>query len=347
MLLAAEHNLNIKETLVDTSLPTRAAKIKHRAFAEALQASLQRTTSTTEIGGEVLTEQRRIVITSTTAIILECSLAITICLSVGTLWFTRQTKRPLGLSEDTAFANTIASLLSNSSEFRKHVQSLYYLRADTTTKTPPDPRFELKAGSLMLNTSLEPRQRASIESLSFSSPDPSRPWNLKTLSMYTIGALAASLVALMATLIGLYEYSEKSGLSGSAVLSQIVIGDVESPLGSISAYSVVPTLLTVLIGLWWGALKARFRTYQPFISTARQPEDSARGSGLSYQSSYLVWACIRAGYRYHLLLSFVCLGAVLSQIREFNHTLLSDSQLTLLQSNNHHLGFIQERALPP
>ncbi len=90
-----------------------------------------------------------------------------------------------------------------------------------------------------------------------------------------------------------------------------MISDVH--LSTIATYSIIPTLLAVCVGLWWGSMETDFRTLQPYLAMTRRPVTFANGVNLSYQSSYLLWAAIKAAFHSHWLLTFVCTGAFFSQ----------------------------------
>jgi hypothetical protein len=84
-------------------------------------------------------------------------------------------------------------------------------------------------------------------------------------------------------------------------------------LGSFTPFSIIPTTLAVLLGLWWNALDATFRSLQPYVSMSQAPREISRGAYVSYQSSYWLWATGKAAKNRHWLLSLVTLGTFLAQ----------------------------------
>lgn len=136
-------------------------------------------------------------------------------------------------------------------------------------------------------------------------------WEPKVLSIWTIIGLVFVLTALLVTIAVLDYFSLRDGLYQSVFVYQVELNIDDYSLGYIAPYSIVPTLLAVIVGLWWGALESIFRTAQPFISMAKGPTTGGKGSGISYQPSYLAWAGIRAINRQHWVIAFVCTGAFL------------------------------------
>lgn len=154
-----------------------------------------------------------------------------------------------------------------------------------------------------------------------------------------------TLCAALTVLIVLYWYSRKYGLYESAWTYQVPIGKGQQPLAKFAPYSIIPTLLAVAIGLWWVAIENLFRTVQPFISMTRVAA-SDNGSGLSYQSSYLIWAAVRVVSRKHWVLAFICTGAFLSQICKYAVvTRVVGNELSKSYSHHRNVSFMAASAV--
>jgi hypothetical protein len=139
-----------------------------------------------------------------------------------------------------------------------------------------------------------------------------RPAMLRTRFLVSFMLLLA-LVA--SALIALRSYANKGQLYRSAFVYQV---DVSLFKAQISPFSAIVTLLAVCLGLLWDTIDKSMRVLQPYLSMSKAPTDMRKGAGLSYQSSYWVWASTKAAINKHWLLTIVTLGTTLFQIRKFN-----------------------------
>ena len=274
---------------------------------------------------------RRIIVSVAVAFTLEVVLGLATFLLMVVFWTSRRSRRPLGLSQDIGVPNTVASLVAAQYRTCQDLREISDMSAQQAKEALSRYSYAIDQDALRMSSStstvssVKPR-----ESTRVAKRDRMR-WEPKVLSTWAICGLIFVLTALLATIAVLYWYSNSHGLYQSAFVYQVEWNIGDYSLGYIAPYSIVPTLLAVIVGLWWGALESIFRTAQPFISMAKGPTTGGKGSGLSYQSSYLAWAGIRAINRQHWLLAFVCTGAFLSQIRKFENFTLPYAVNVLLQ----------------
>lgn len=306
--LAALYEFQVPSLMEDPALLETASRIREQFFGRVLQSSLQKISGTNSLHGIVLKAERRVVVISFAAIILEVILGMSICLLFGLLRSTRLSRRPLGVAQDPAFVNTIVSLTPLLQD--KPAQTTSMLCADGVHITHEQCEISYKLVDHQLVTvpdkvmDFDPRGSNTKAAI----------WKPGVLAGWSVSLLTLSLSALVITIVTLYWYSITHGLSERAFTYQTTIERNSHTIGTIAPYSIIPTLLGVITGLWWGSIEGVFRTVQPFIAMTRRPTISARGSGLSYQSSYLAWAGVRSWTRGHWLLALVCTGAFLSQI---------------------------------
>lgn len=139
-------------------------------------------------------------------------------------------------------------------------------------------------------------------------------WRPVVIRLRAFIALLLLLVAVVAAIIVLKSFADRSLLYQSAFVQQATLLDTRVSSGS--WISIITTLVAVVIGLWWGAMDTTFRRLQPYLSMAERPTKISHGAGLSYQSSYWIWAAVKAALNKHWLLSFVTVGTSLSPIRK-------------------------------
>jgi hypothetical protein len=81
-----------------------------------------------------------------------------------------------------------------------------------------------------------------------------------------------------------------------------------------ASYSILPTFLAIGVGLMWDAIEKTSRRLLPFLSMSNKPTPLNIGSCLTYQSSFLGWATLKALSHRHWLLAMVSAGSVVCQI---------------------------------
>ena len=144
-------------------------------------------------------------------------------------------------------------------------------------------------------------------------------WRPALLRRWIGSMLLAFLASNAAALIALLVVSKGPGLSQSAFISQLSVSFDSYSLFTLAPCSIVPTLLAVLVKLWWAALEENFKRLQPYIMMAREPTKVSRGIALSYINSPQILASAKAVSRGHWLLALVCLGAFWTEIRRSIH----------------------------
>lgn len=127
------------------------------------------------------------------------------------------------------------------------------------------------------------------------------------LTFYILGLLTAVLTLnIFAQKAGLYQtfftYRANVKLFGHA--------------NTISPFAIIPTMFAIVITLWWESIDTTCRTVQPFISMHRGARYPSKGLGLSYASSFWLFASLRASKNRHWLLSLITGTTFTIQIRE-------------------------------
>ena len=126
-------------------------------------------------------------------------------------------------------------------------------------------------------------------------------------------ALLAYLFATTVAILILRGYAREKKLSRTAFTYEVDVGLFNT---TFSPHSLIATLIAVGIGLSWDGVDKPMRGLQPYLSMSRNPVAPKRGASLTYQSSYWVWAAVKAALRKHWILCLVAAGTTLSQIRK-------------------------------
>jgi len=130
--------------------------------------------------------------------------------------------------------------------------------------------------------------------------------------MRILSFLALYIAALIIAVAVVYTFSNRSALEGGLFTYRIDLNAL-GHLGTFTPFSIIPTTLAVLLGLWWNGLDSTFRTIQPYITMSKSPTQIPRGAYVSYQSSYWLWATGKASKNRHWLLALVTLGTFVAQ----------------------------------
>ena len=122
----------------------------------------------------------------------------------------------------------------------------------------------------------------------------------------------------MATLLGgiiaLFIEAHESTLYQTIFVYQKNFSVGRGITADIAPYSIIPTLLAVMLKLWWGALESTFKRLQPFVTMTRRSTIATHGITLSYVDSVMLWASYKALNNRHWLLGLITFGAFLTEI---------------------------------
>lgn len=130
---------------------------------------------------------------------------------------------------------------------------------------------------------------------------------LLSLLLYILGLLAGMAV--------LYTFARRSELHQAFFTYRAKI-ELLGNANTISPFAIVPTVLAIGITLWWESVDNTCRLVQPYISMYHGARTPSRSTGLSYASSFWLWASVKALRNRHILLSLITATTFLIQIRK-------------------------------
>ena len=112
----------------------------------------------------------------------------------------------------------------------------------------------------------------------------------------------------------LFTLAHTAGLYESAFTYQNNILPSKSDLFTFAPYSIAPTLLAVIVSLWWENVDEVFRRLQPFVTMSQKAVPVTSNVGLSYVAAYPVWTVIKALRNCHWFVALVSTGAIITQV---------------------------------
>ncbi len=327
MLLASSFAQNISNMLENATLGEEAGRLRTRFTRELLLSSITETDVPwleAATGGATRVSRRILVVT-------ECGLTLSVlffilaCYLSAMVLYVSTRRRPLNLRSDPATIAGTASLLGVASRptatFKKlvghkqqHVQEMigsrvYHLQGSTLSEKIPTSRASTDGES----DTLARIRRSSPGTPKFESSIKD-DWRPSMLHKRWLVALLAGLVAIATTMLVLRKYARENKLHRTAFTYKVDLGLFST---TFSPHSVIATLVAVGIGLSWDGIDKPMRILQPYLSMSRKPVVSARGASLTYQSSYWVWAAVKAALHKHWILCMVAIGITLSQVRKY------------------------------
>lgn len=319
---------NISSVLSNISWVDPAAHFKQRFFGETVHEALlaQEQPSSQIDKGTVSTSRRRIKTVASIAIALEIALASQIIVMILLLMATRLSRWPLQLSGDPATVTATVSVLTGEHTPRSALHGKTFWTLPKLHECMDHHHYKLEAGHLRLDIS----SRRSFETPrleSISSPrsqskegcevDSARKeWQKPVIfRRWLLLGFSFLLICIPSVLVVLHFHASDGGLHQAAFVYRTPWEKNGAP-EAISPASVITTLLAISVGLWWGSLDSTLRRLQPFLAMTNGPKSGTNGPGLSYQSSYPLWTVLRAAKRSHWLLTMVCFGTFMTQIRK-------------------------------
>ncbi|CAO2652775.1 Nn.00g021860.m01.CDS01 [Neocucurbitaria sp. VM-36] len=311
-LLGALYSFNMSAMLNDTELAAQAARVKGRFFTESLREALtiSEAVQSETINGETTVIQERVVVLTEIGITLAVLLLVSFLLLTVVYWSSRLSQRPLNLRTDPSSTVGLSMLLSpqvTSTSVFKHMNRAPSSSFHSVLRTET---FYTLNGSLHESNSMHQSSTAAGNTNKKST----RNWRPLVLRLRMLSVLGIFLILVLVAVLTLSAFSAKSRLSQLAFIYEADVSKLGLSFSTFAPISIAPTLVSIIIALWWDQLDMTFRILQPYISMSRQPTPIARGAGLTYRSKTWIGAAVKAARNRHFVLFTIAIGSVLCQI---------------------------------
>lgn len=304
-LLSGVYGLNVDKMIHAKDFLESAKRVKQRFFSEMLFSAFTASAGLSdEITGHSIANEQRIVVNSAIAITLAVLLLLSGVLLLLLLLCSGLRRRPLNLNEDPSNLAAIGTLGLHDSNTRHLFIGSEHLTSVDTISVFSETRHRFSDDGLV---SIGQRQALPPTC------KPAKSWRPLAIKRRNGLCLLLYLCALLGTIAALWQTYRGSGLYGTALLYRADF-TINNSAFAIAPYSIVPTFLAVLVGLWWGSIEQTFRRIQPYVSMTKRPTSMRHGPFLSYVSSYLVWGAWKAIAHKHWILALLCLGATFAEI---------------------------------
>lgn len=137
------------------------------------------------------------------------------------------------------------------------------------------------------------------------------------LRLRNLFSLFAFVVALLVATAVLFRFAGTSALRQTFFIYRANI-DMFGHDASFSPFAITPTFLAVGVTLWWDTIDQACRALQPYLAISHDAETPSRGIGLSYTSSFWLWASVKAAKNRHWLLLLITLTTFMMQARKYH-----------------------------
>ncbi|KAI4719200.1 hypothetical protein E4T48_04508 [Aureobasidium sp. EXF-10727] len=328
-----DYNSDPTSMVNSTSLLDRGSNLFQHFFGEMLLMTLQQNSQlnispsgsqlrTNAVMGERSITERRIVASPGIGIAIGLLIMVSTCCIVVVTYYSRVCRRPLNLLEDPGTIAAAASSICADANARAIFEGSDQLPTEALISRLKNSMFSIDRGSLVL---MDSGRKVAQDSRTFvprASSTLARS-NDQTLIEATsrrkdpraavlrssIGLLfSIALVILLVSLVVLYSMSRADGLYQSAFVYQLNFS-----VGNFAPYSVFPTLLAVLVKLWFGAIGDTLKRLEPYVSMTQKPAALSRSVLVEYVNTPIAIATFKAVKHSHWALALVGLGALATE----------------------------------
>ncbi|KAH4125371.1 hypothetical protein HBH47_061270 [Parastagonospora nodorum] len=306
-LLAVNPRFNLTAILDDPNLAQQVGSIKNRFFMEMLRDAFTnpRLVETETLLGQGAMVQTRVVVLMEIGITLAALFFASAVLFAVIYINSRISRRPLNLRSDPASTVGLSLMFSQRLARSSIIRRMHDAsRVDFYTALQGEKYFtsdnELHKGDQNADTPFKVKPRTN--------------WRPRVIHRRMLLSLGGFLALVLVAVLIMNAFSARSQLSQRAFVSEVDVSKLRLSFSTFAPISIAPTVISIIVGLWWDQLDSTFRILQPFISMSRGPTPLNKGAGLTYRSKTWMGAAIKAGRNKHWVLLLISMGSVLAQV---------------------------------
>ncbi|KAJ5620837.1 hypothetical protein N7510_004821 [Penicillium lagena] len=344
ILLGALYNYNMTSFADDPDLVHSAAKTKQRYLGEVLQSALtqQEASESTNSQGHVHYIETRVVVQTAAAIALGVSFLFSFLFVLAIWWLSRQKQRPLNLTKDPATTVGVACLLTHDNRSTFGFKDLRQPTDKELHHELDGEWFYTNSDGLVQVHTADNDIRRNVSQSENGAP--------KIFQLPLLLTLVIVLILIVVGVAVLYHFSMATALYEKVFVYGFQVSFFGNSLSTVAPFALVPTVVALVIGLWWGAMDETFRRLQPFLAMSKDSQPLSKGADLSYESTFWAWACMKALRNKHWLLALVTLGSTfsplfttsMSEIRDIPQVISVNSDSSEIDWNYAAHGFLSD-----
>ncbi|KAH7062854.1 hypothetical protein BKA63DRAFT_497254 [Paraphoma chrysanthemicola] len=318
-LLASMSNYNLSAMIVDKDIVYKAALSKGRFFSETVREAFTKPDLVDSITtrGEIIVLNDRVVVLTEIGFALAALFFASSILLVAVFCSSRLRFRPLNLRSDPASLVGMSLLLNRHLAGTSTLRSMHNAsRVDLYIALQKEKFLTSNNALLKGNDSADPPIKVK----------PRRDWRPTVIHIRMLLALGLFLALVLIAVLVLNAFSARSQLSQLAFIYEADISNFGLSFSTFAPISIAPTVVSIIVGLWWDQLDMTWRVLQPFIAMSRGPTAISTGAGLTYRSKSWMGAAVKAGRNKHWALLLVAIGSVLAQVLTVSMSALFERQ---------------------
>ncbi|CAI6337537.1 unnamed protein product [Periconia digitata] len=311
MLLGPSAKWNLSTIIEDSELMQKATKVKGRFLMEILRNSLtdSQLMQTRTTSGETVVVETRVLVLKEIGIALSVLFALSFGLLIVVLWSSRLCRRPLNLPTDPGSTVGMSLLLNPRLTSMSTIRKLHGTPKEGIVSALDSHKY-MTAGSTLYESSNTNASNSIIATKKSKQVD----WRPRVLHLKYLFALGLFLALVVTALLILITLSSRFQLYQKAFVYEKDLSEYGLSISAFAPISIAPTLISILISLWWDQVDMTFRHLQPYISMSRESVPISSSSGLSYRSKTWFGTTIKAVRHRHWALLFISIGSILSQV---------------------------------
>ncbi|KAJ4293480.1 hypothetical protein N0V90_008763 [Kalmusia sp. IMI 367209] len=295
LLLSAEYDYEFDRMISDNALPDKLQSTVETFFAALLQSSLavEGASETEATSGINTMVKPRVEVFEGTGIALSILYGLCALLLAALAWQCTASHRSLNLTSNPSTTEGVTDLVATGHWDKASWKPLFiasteeterFLRSKIYTTAP-------KLQEHVENPNLETFDTRHALDTNKSVHD----WKPTTLRIPSLISLIIYLVLFAVGISILYDYATGNHLYQKLFVDQVEIGEIAGHVARLTPFSIVPTFMAVILGMWWDAIQQKFCQLQPFIAMTR-PEGTQwkDGPGMHYSTTNWVKSSVRA-----------------------------------------------------
>lgn len=340
-ILAALSGFNITSMMDNPNITQMAGLIKGRFFMETIREAFNSPdiVQIESLGGRGEIVEERVVVLTEIGITLAILFLVSFLLLLLIFWTSRLSRRPLNLQSDPASTVGLSLLLKPNLARSSTLRSMHSAtRSDFYTALQREKYLTMDESLHKGNTEFGKQPHRKLTSIctlietftALVSPNAKvkTDWRPRVIHLRMLAALCLLLILVVAAILTLSAFSARSRLSQLAFIYEADISKLKLSFSTFAPISIAPTLVSIVVGLWWDQLDMTFRILQPYISMSRGPTPIRSAAGLTYRSKSWVGAAFKAARNRHWVLFMITTGSVLAQVLTVAMSALFERQAT-------------------
>ncbi|PVH93069.1 hypothetical protein DM02DRAFT_604449 [Periconia macrospinosa] len=314
-VLSTRFSNNLTNMIGNPELIVQASRLRKRFFHELIFSSVAMS-GAFEIEaahGVQVMAHKRVIVVAGVGITLAILLGLSSCLTIVLWYHTRLSRRPMSVQNDPALTVNLAMLMNSQLREPMYFQELHRTTNKISKQALQFREYHLSNSQLHEVHNVRGKKKDFVD---IHVPAVKRVANWKPISIrfYTLVMLLTLLLGLLIAISVLHEIAVDGALYQGVFVYQVDTSLFSDYWAAFSPFSFLPSIIAILIGLWWGSLDGTIRSLEPYVSMSRSPKPMASGVGLAWTSSYWIWASVRAIRKKNWGIAGLTLGTTLSQI---------------------------------